>query len=243
MSSTNKTTNYELSQFLGTDKPAWLTDYNADMGKIDAQMKLNADAATSAGGTASAASTAIGNLASLTTTDKASVVNAINEVKSDAGTAQTTASTANNTAAGADTKATNALAGLAKFDLGEEVTLTVTSNVGRVLNNSLKIRKDSTGSVYKLYGQIDVDNLTNVSGTITLTITTDSGLRPAASYDVNCAGLLVLTGPSGQSMGARKFSVGTDGTITIPADTLDGGVSIASWIFWPALYFNTSFGD
>lgn len=35
MSSTNKTTNLQLSQFLGTDKPAWLGDYNLDMQKID----------------------------------------------------------------------------------------------------------------------------------------------------------------------------------------------------------------
>lgn len=36
MSSTNKTTNLELSQFIGSDSPKWLTDYNADMEKIDA---------------------------------------------------------------------------------------------------------------------------------------------------------------------------------------------------------------
>lgn len=35
MSSTNKTAKLGLSQFLGTDKPAWLGDYNADMQKID----------------------------------------------------------------------------------------------------------------------------------------------------------------------------------------------------------------
>lgn len=35
MASTNKTTHYELSQFLANDKPAWLTDYNNDMMKID----------------------------------------------------------------------------------------------------------------------------------------------------------------------------------------------------------------
>ena len=35
MASTNKTQNLELSQFLGTDKPAWLADYNSDMEKID----------------------------------------------------------------------------------------------------------------------------------------------------------------------------------------------------------------
>ena len=35
MSSTNKTSNLELSQFIGTDSPKWLTDYNSDMQKID----------------------------------------------------------------------------------------------------------------------------------------------------------------------------------------------------------------
>lgn len=41
MSSTNKTENYGLSQFIASDKPAWLVDYNADMNKIDAGMEEN----------------------------------------------------------------------------------------------------------------------------------------------------------------------------------------------------------
>lgn len=44
MTATNKTANYKLSQFVGTDRPTWLGDYNGDMAKIDAQMKANADA-------------------------------------------------------------------------------------------------------------------------------------------------------------------------------------------------------
>ena len=48
MSSTNKTPNYNLSQYVGTDKPTYLGDYNGDMLKIDTQMKENADAATNA---------------------------------------------------------------------------------------------------------------------------------------------------------------------------------------------------
>lgn len=49
MAHTNATANYELSQFLGTDKPAWLVDYNGDMLKIDTALKNVADAeATSA---------------------------------------------------------------------------------------------------------------------------------------------------------------------------------------------------
>ena len=50
MASTTKTTNLELSQFVGTDKPAWLTDYNGDMQKIDDGYKKleDANAATQA---------------------------------------------------------------------------------------------------------------------------------------------------------------------------------------------------
>ena len=55
MSSTNKTTNYNLSQYIGTDKPTYLGDYNGDMLKIDAQMKKNADSATNAASAAGAA--------------------------------------------------------------------------------------------------------------------------------------------------------------------------------------------
>lgn len=48
MTATNHTENYDLSQFVGTDHPTWLGDYNSDMAKIDAQMKQNADDIASA---------------------------------------------------------------------------------------------------------------------------------------------------------------------------------------------------
>ena len=48
MTATNKTSNYQLSQFVGTDRPTWLGDYNSDMEKIDAQLKRNADDIASA---------------------------------------------------------------------------------------------------------------------------------------------------------------------------------------------------
>ncbi len=44
MSATNTTTNYSLPIFVGSDKPAWLVDFNGAMNAIDAQMKVNADA-------------------------------------------------------------------------------------------------------------------------------------------------------------------------------------------------------
>lgn len=60
MTATNKTANYELSQFVGTDRPTWLGDYNSDMSKIDTQLKQNADdiASAAAGGLTSVSHTA-----------------------------------------------------------------------------------------------------------------------------------------------------------------------------------------
>jgi len=113
MSSTNKTAHYELSQYVGSDKPTYLSDYNGDMLKIDTGInaaKTTADsAATAADSAATAASTAqttantavsnaataqttadnantaIGNLANLETTSKTSAVAAINEVVGNIG--------------------------------------------------------------------------------------------------------------------------------------------------------------
>lgn len=50
MTATNHTGNYNLSQFVGTDRPTWLGDYNDDMTKIDAQLKRNANDIASAAG-------------------------------------------------------------------------------------------------------------------------------------------------------------------------------------------------
>lgn len=60
MTATNHTENYNLSQFVGTDRPTWLGDYNGDMTRIDAQLKQNADDIASAaeGGLTSVSHTA-----------------------------------------------------------------------------------------------------------------------------------------------------------------------------------------
>lgn len=57
MSSTNKTTYYKLSQYIGTDKPTYLGDYNSDMSKIDAGIHGVQETATTANQTAGSAET------------------------------------------------------------------------------------------------------------------------------------------------------------------------------------------
>lgn len=60
MSSTNKTTHYDLSQYVGTDKPTYLSDYNSDMAKIDAALYEANTKASSAEANASTALTQVG---------------------------------------------------------------------------------------------------------------------------------------------------------------------------------------
>lgn len=73
MASTNKTTHYELSQYVANDKPTYLVDYNQDMQKIDAGIYSAESKATVNTG-------AIGDLTDLDTTAKSDLVSAINEV-------------------------------------------------------------------------------------------------------------------------------------------------------------------
>ena len=128
MSHTNSTANLSLPQFIGTDKPTWLSDVNGAFAAIDSYAGSNdaalaivdgkadtaigdassavttaTNAATTAGNAATTATNAntiagnaltvanginskVGVLTDLTTTDKSTVVNAINEVNGkDAG--------------------------------------------------------------------------------------------------------------------------------------------------------------
>ena len=102
MGSTNKTTGYELPQWIGTDKPTFLGDLNDAFLKIDNGMTANKGDATSAVATAGAAKQSADN-ATTKVTELTQTVAALNEsveasdAKADAATAtaQQALSTAN----------------------------------------------------------------------------------------------------------------------------------------------------
>ena len=62
MGATNSTLHYQLSQFISTDKPAWLQDYNGDMQKIDTGINGALTAAESAQTSADSASSGVSTL-------------------------------------------------------------------------------------------------------------------------------------------------------------------------------------
>lgn len=82
MASTNKTTNYELSQFQSSDIPAWLTDYNGDMQKIDAGIHAAKVQAEGAASGVSALQTAVSGKQDRLTFDSAPISGSSNPVTS-----------------------------------------------------------------------------------------------------------------------------------------------------------------
>ena len=92
MAHTNETVNYGLSQFVGTDIPNPLIDYNGDMEKIDTAIKNVADSAVSEGGRITALETQNGDTP-LDTTDK-TLSGAVNEINTAVGGIDTRLTTA-----------------------------------------------------------------------------------------------------------------------------------------------------
>lgn len=82
MASTNKTTNYQLSQFQSSDIPAWLTDYNGDMQKIDAGIHAAKTQADGAANGVAALQTTVSGKQDRLTFDDAPTQGSSNPVKS-----------------------------------------------------------------------------------------------------------------------------------------------------------------
>ena len=242
MSSTNKTTNYNLSQFLGSDKPAWLADYNQDMSKIDTQMKANADSATGADGKADANTTKIGDLSYLSTTAKNNLVAAINEGDSNADTAQGTANTAGTTA----NQALNTANGLVDYlNVGASNTtiaaanmsVTGTGNIGSESN--IHIVGNANKTLIKIYGDVSVRNVSQNS-TVTVTIT-NTGLTPDSDIMLNGCGVLTKEDSRVIFIDTLDYTIKQNGDITFTAYTNNASSIVAKFI--ACVIFLKDFGD
>lgn len=256
MSHTNSTTNYNLPQFVGTDKPTWLNDVNGAFSAIDTQMKANADSATTAGTNATTAINAVGTLANLETTAKTDTVSAINEVNTKAGTAQETA----NTAIGSANATATALNNFElKFNLSNitDGNLSKTSTTG-VVRNYLKLAQNNDGSIFKMYGTFQINPNSSATRSAIAGLSgyygVDTGLvlttAPTTAYMVQCAGVQSENNESNSaSVNSIEFAVGTNGHIYVCINDTSANatpsLSGRAWrnMFFPCIYFNGSFGD
>ena len=239
MSSTNKTTNYELSQFIGADKPAWLGDYNSDMSKIDAGIHAAQGTATGADGKADANATAIGTLSNLSTTAKNNLVAAINEVDTNADTAQGTA----NDAAGTATAAKTTADGIATYlDINNFNDATIQITGGNIDTGVSKIRYalNSDGTLGKVYGRFRYTASVSTGGTLTIGV---PSLNVSSAITID-AGLYLTSVVNGvyNYVTPLSFTINTNGTITVTLPNVSVGAIVQVW-FPPCLYLFKNFGD
>lgn len=237
MSHTNSTTNYNLPQFIGTDKPTWLNDVNGAMSAIDTQMKANADSATSAGTSATTANNAIGTLSNLNTTTKTDLVSAVNEVNTNLGTVSGVASGASSTATQAKDTADGLASYLTLTQIGDAVLSLSGVSVG---TNRLKYASNANGTFGKIYGDLlNVTTTNSAGGSITIA----TPFRPTATITINSAFIQqVMKNGAGSEIFKGDITIATDGTLTISriAGTYNSTYNI---IFPACCYFMADFGD
>ena len=245
MASTNKTTNYELSQYIGTDKPTYLSDYNGDMYKIDAQMKVNADNVATAISSASTA-TSTANTANSTANSALSTAQSASSTATSAsttaGNAQTTANsalstatTAQSTANSALTKATN-LENSLTFTHFDDLSLSATG--GTISSQSVKVASNEDGTIAKIYGRCKLSS----TGAVTLSAT--SRLRPTTNITISCLGFLfAMTSDGSVSRVASPadVTIATNGNITIGSQY--GWGDVKDFYLFPCVLFLKDFGD
>ena len=248
MSHTNSTLNYNLPQFVGTDKPTWLNDVNGAMSAIDTQMKANADSATTANTQATTAVTNTGNLTNLQTTDKTSLVNAVNEVNTNVGTATGIGNQAVGLANQAQTDANTAkelAEALASFvNINNYVTYNTTSQFTRLTGTgncqsaNITVATNADKSLAKIYGSFYVTS--TGSGDTKWKLNVDTGLRPTSP--INVKGILYLVPVAGTLIGNNgTVTINTDGTIEFRS--YNNGSSSVEFNLWACVLWIKDFGD
>lgn len=143
--STNRTTHYDLSQYVASDKPTYLIDYNQDMAKIDAGIYDAMSKAT-------VNESNIGTMQDLSTTAKNNLVSAINEINTQLGTNTT------NIGINASNIAT---LGTNQGDLVNLMT-TAKNNLVSAINELKGVNDTQNTDITELQSLVNKFNLTNI---------------------------------------------------------------------------------
>lgn len=248
MSSTNHTTNYNLPQFVGSDKPAWLGDINPAFSAIDTAMHTNA----------TNASQGISDAATAKSTADGAELHAQQGI-TDAATAQRTA----NDAIGAvNTVAGQVNAINQKIQLTDFTTTDYNTATGE--NVRFTLAQNTTGTLFKVYGYLAITNNTGSTthpwSAKTTTVSVDGvsytcidlGLTlnsaPDSAYIINPVGFVSMETPATPKVDSTLnliIIVDGNGKLYLNYYGFDGlGSGKRAGIrMMPCLYFNGDFGD
>ena len=214
MSSTNKTTNYNLSQYIGTDKPTYLGDYNSDMLKIDTQLKANADSASNAASAAGAAQA----VAEKSSKDVQALNNSVTANSEDIASLKTknaqqdvSIQNASNTASSANNKANQNAQNITDINTRNQWVQGINIHNTGIPNYS----KGSWNCAYNKFS-----GLLNISGQIELSQgSTIAGTTRIATIPDNIMKLIASTGD--RKIWSSLFVTRSDGTLEVNNLTID----------------------
>ena len=165
MSSTNKTTHYDLPQWIGTDKPTFLGDLNGAFSTIDTQLYTAVTNAENANDNATSAA------------------GAVSDMQSDVNNLKTWQTTASSAISGLQTSV-NGLSGYVNAAASQEqsMALTVTGNEN--------INIDNQSFVYKLFNLGPNNHLLSLFGFAQISTSSAITLTNILSaLKINCPGL------------------------------------------------------
>ena len=261
MSATNHTTNYELPVFIGTDKPAWLVDWNGAMNAIDnaiKQAETKADTATTDVGsiqsdiiTINSSLTTLNNAVSQLRIDTNANTGAINVIQELIGNG--TPTTTDKTLIGAINELNNDFEEF--HDIGAqtgELTLSPATGVTLLSNPASRYAFNEDGTLGKIYGHIgfDASNLSADSdGFITIATTQVLPIvKPDVAYRIYSNTCLIANGSyQFEGLVGAYYKVNTNGTVSIQIYV---GSGITGWTharcfigMVPFVIFAGDFGD
>lgn len=251
MASTNKTPNYDLPQFIATDKPTWLGDVNDAMSKIDAGMEANKSSGESTVGRVTALEATVSEH-----TDQ------IGTVTETANTAGATATAAQNAASAASALATTANSNanaitnsltfnpanvVAKSATDHSVTVSPTGDIA-INGGNLRCICSNDGSWLKIYGYLG-GTIMHTNSSIATTIKFPGMVKfpPSEKYNVNSLGISVIDPVSGGNtntiINTVSVDVNTDGSVDL---IIWATIQVRTGIFiniFPCMINNKSYGD
>lgn len=212
MGYTNKTSHYELPQYVANDKPSWLGDFNAAMLKIDTVMADNDATAEAANSAATGAQTQVAALSSQLSTIQGQVNTAVDTATTADGkatTAQTVAGEANTNASEAKTLAGEAktLAQAAKQTADNALPIGGGTMTGNLILNGAPTADNQAAT--KAYVDSSTGGVKN-SITVNMTSWTGSAYYVGKNVKICGQGFTPATGASFQISG-NVFNLPTSG--------------------------------
>lgn len=170
-SASNQTTHYDLSQYTANDTTSYLIDYNGDMYKIDSAI-YGADSRSLVN------ESAIGTMSNLNTTDKSSLVGAVNEVNTEVGTNTTTIGNLS-TQVSANTGNIGTMANLDTTDKTNLVNAVneVNTDVGNLSNLNTTDKTSTVNAINEIINKFNF----NYKNNLQFTVTVESGSNPTIS--------------------------------------------------------------